>query len=234
MREPWFNRNLGISIALILLGLIVFFVAGYSAITESLLFRYDAPVENFMYQLDRSTPQLLKYVAVVVDMLGNYGTDAIAFILLVLFIRRREWRKAGLVFFGLPVSGLVWMAVVYLVDRPRPEVVYLLGTDFLLPSFPSGHVWTVLSFYGVLLYMYWSQIDTPLKRTLLVALYVLFVLFTGFVRMFHRGHYFTDVLGGIGGGLAWMVLAILLVEAYAHREIRKPTAKTSGYSVRDS
>lgn len=234
MKEPWFNRNLGISIALIFLGVIIFAIAGYSAVTETLLFRFDHPIANFMDQLNESTPEPLKLGAMLLDLFGNFGTDAIALFLLVLFAYRREWRKASLIFFGLPVAGLVWLAIVYLVDRPRPEVVYLLGTDFLLPSFPSGHVWTVLSFYGVLLYMYWSQIDTPLKRSLLVALYVLFVLFTGFVRMYHQGHFFTDVIGGIGGGLAWLVLVIVLVEAVSRRETRRISAETTGHPARDS
>lgn len=230
MREPWFNRHLGISMALIFLGLFVFGIAAYSAITESLLFRFDYPIANTMMQLNNTTSQLFKDIAALLDTFGNVGTDIIGFLLIGLFLFRRDWRKASLVFSGLPLAGLVWLGIVYLVGRSRPEAVYLPFFEIPLPSFPSGHVWTVTSFYGILLYMYWPKIHSTALRVGLIVLYVLFDLFIGFVRLFHLGHFFTDVLGGYGGGLAWMVLAILVVEAYFSKEARGLSTESPTYS----
>lgn len=90
-----------------------------------------------------------------------------------------------------------------LFERPRPSLDYAR----VLPdySFPSGHTMNALTFYVALALILWSVFG---RRTGLLALAVATVLAigVGISRIYLGYHYFTDVVGGIFAGIAWLIV----------------------------
>jgi undecaprenyl-diphosphatase len=116
----------------------------------------------------------------------------------LLWRRRRRWGLA------LPVvmagAGLLQHVAKWAVDRPRPN---------LDPwGFPSGHVLTVVVLCGFIAY---AVATSRARRSVRVGICAAIVGTVAFSRMYLDAHWFSDVLGGLSIGLAYLLAAIWLV-----------------------
>jgi undecaprenyl-diphosphatase len=94
-------------------------------------------------------------------------------------------------------------------------------------SFPSGHTMNALVFYLALALIAWSIAG---RRAGLLAVLVaaVIVLGVGVSRIYLGFHYFTDVVGGVLAGLAWLLIAVTAVRARpAWRQWRSPSPSPS-------
>jgi undecaprenyl-diphosphatase len=104
-----------------------------------------------------------------------------------------------------------WL-VKWLVSRPRPR-----GGPF---AFPSGHAFTSVVFFGLVIYLLWTrEVGWPWRLAGTIAC-VLVVVGIGLSRMYLRFHWLTDVLGGLTGGTAYLLIAV----AIADRPAREASA----------
>ncbi len=172
-------------------GALVFFASLWSVVTTGGLTAWDAPVAERL----SGAPLVLGQAG---DILG--GTIVVASVVVlgaaVLVWKRRFWGAARLAL--LPLAGEVLTQLVKrVVARPRPVNLYETGF-----SFPSGHA-TNAAIMACLLV--WFALRQPRGRAtvvLLVALGAGWALAMAAVRIVYGVHYFTDVLGGLGLGLA--------------------------------
>ena len=135
------------------------------------------------------------------------GDGSMLFVLTVatwLVLRRAGDRLAA----RLPVimlgsAAIEWL-LKWLVARRRPR-----GGPF---AFPSGHVFTSVVFFGVVIYLLWTR-DVPrpwrVAGTVVCALLLLGIALS---RMYLRFHWLTDVLGGLTGGAAYLLIALAIAE----------------------
>lgn len=96
-----------------------------------------------------------------------------------------------------------------LFERPRPETAMLDQSGL---SFPSGHAMIGGSFYGLLIYIIWREVENPFWRWLWVGLLTLLLLLIGYSRIYLNVHYATDVLAGYAMGILWLLLAIYMMK----------------------
>jgi undecaprenyl-diphosphatase len=96
------------------------------------------------------------------------------------------------------------------VDRPRPD---------LAPwGFPSGHVLSVVVFFGLMFYLV-ATASTPRRRWRVLAsvVCVTAVALVAFSRLYLRKHWMTDLVGGFAVGTAYLLIAIWVVEVVTVR-----------------
>ncbi len=89
-------------------------------------------------------------------------------------------------------------------------------------SFPSGHTMVAASFYGLIIYLIWVNVDHKLYRNALVVLLTIFIILIGFSRIYLRVHYATDALAGFAAGFFWLVLGLWVLrkmEKFTRKEI---------------
>jgi undecaprenyl-diphosphatase len=89
-------------------------------------------------------------------------------------------------------------------------------------SFPSGHSLMSFTFYGLLIYLVWKNVESKLWSSILVTLLLVTILFIGISRVYLEVHYATDVMAGFCLGLMWLVLAIYALEKmeiYSRRKL---------------
>jgi len=136
-----------------------------------------------------------------------------AVVLLILLLRRQRplaasWSVALLGI--LPING----ALKALFRRARP----LHDHGFIVEpgwSFPSGHAFGAMVFYGMLAYVLLRL--SPRFHRAIIAGAVLMVGVIGISRILLQVHYLSDVLAGYATGAAWLVLCVGTAEWLRHR-----------------
>ena len=109
-------------------------------------------------------------------------------------------------------TGAVLLDVLtkWLVSRPRPR-----GGDY---GFPSGHALGAVIFFGAVVYVLWTLGVPRVPRWLGTLLACLFVLGVAWSRLYLRAHWLSDVVGGLVGGLAYLLVTLVVIE----RRLRSP------------
>ncbi|PYN83038.1 MAG: hypothetical protein DMD96_03955 [Candidatus Rokuibacteriota bacterium] len=138
----------------------------------------------------------------------NYGlVSLIALGVALLWHRRRRWALV------LPLlmagTGALQLAAKWAVDRPRPNLAAW--------GFPSGHVLSLVVFFGLATYLLGTSTLTRRWRWLGTAGSAATVLAVAFSRLYLEAHWLSDVAGGFMLGIAYLLGAICLVETVARR-----------------
>jgi membrane-associated phospholipid phosphatase len=154
--------------------------------------------------------ELLRLPMELVSVLG----DRIGLILLIAIGSVLLWRVSRRWAIALPVlmagtGALQWLAK-WWADRPRPD---------LAPwGFPSGHVLSVVVFFGLMIYLV-ATASTARRRWRVLASLVCLVTvgLVGFSRLYLKKHWISDLVGGFAVGTAYLLIAIWVVEVVSVR-----------------
>ncbi len=139
----------------------------------------------------------------------TFLTPAIFLLIVYFLIKKNKWMaiRTGTVL----LSSLLLMSVLKrLIQRQRPPDPLVEGvTNF---SFPSGHAFMAVAFYGLLIWFASVYISIKwLRRT--VIFFLLFIIGSiGFSRIYLRVHYATDVIAGVCIGFVWLDLCLWFID----------------------
>ena len=121
----------------------------------------------------------------------------------------RESRRAAYVFVITVLGGeLVDETLKLLVQRPRPEPFFGVTTPFTY-SFPSGHAFMSVCFYGTLALLLAPRLGSRAARSALWLAVALIAALVGFSRVYLGVHYPSDVAAGYIGGIIWLRAAVV-------------------------
>jgi len=119
-------------------------------------------------------------------------------------VRTGRCRKA------LMVMAIAFMANPFLelilksaVGRERPTLMQLVPGNG--PAFPSGHVLATVGFYGVLAAVVWQSSRRRIIQYGGYAVATAIILSVGFSRTYLGVHWFSDVVGGLMIGTAFVI-----------------------------
>jgi membrane-associated phospholipid phosphatase len=165
--------------------------------------------------LDQQTRALVHLIRLPVLDAGMNGISAlgenyglIPLIALGVAIVWRSSRRWALI---LPLlmagTGVLQLVAKWAIDRPRPNLDVW--------GFPSGHVLSVVVFFGLMTYLLAMSTVTRSRRRLGYVGCSAIVLAVAFSRLYLDAHWISDVAGGLTLGLAYLLLTIFLVERLA-------------------
>jgi undecaprenyl-diphosphatase len=162
----------------------------------------DATVQEEVFELRSSW---LNETMVWITRLGSRWVIGILLILLAIGVARtNRCRKALLVMvIAFVVNPIFEHFLKLAVDRRRPTLSQLVPGNG--PSFPSGHVLASVGFYGVLAAVIWRSSN---RRSIQIGGYVAataIILLVGSSRVYLDVHWFTDVVGGMLIGTAFVI-----------------------------
>lgn len=105
----------------------------------------------------------------------------------------------------------------FLIDRPRPDpnLVLQLVTPETTPSFPSGHVLFYIGFFGVLLFLAYSELKMSQLRHFLIVAFGIMMFAIGVSRIYVGAHWFSDVLGSYFIGTIWLYIVVSFYKRYS-------------------
>ena len=109
--------------------------------------------------------------------------------------------------FVLVVAALGANSVVkHLIHRERPDTMYVQSMAIRSYSFPSGHAFGSMVFYGLIAYLCYRHLPQPFGALVPVCLAIL-ILLIGLSRVFLGAHFPSDVVvGWLLGGVALAII----------------------------
>jgi undecaprenyl-diphosphatase len=121
---------------------------------------------------------------------------------------RRRWQAALLVIVAVAGDHLIVYGLKTLIHRARPDQALAL-----LPaagySFPSGHTFICIAFYGLLACLAYRGTRSGLLRAMIAAGGAALAVAVGTSRIYLGAHWPTDVLGSLLLGSAWVTLLVV-------------------------
>lgn len=187
---------------------IIISLFAFILIATSVLFKATMKEDLLLYYLLISIKNnILLLVATLLSFLGSIkGLIVVSFFLV--FILKSNKQRIFL-FLDLIGSGLIINITKNIFLRERPIIGQNLLADY---SFPSGHTFIAITFYGFLLYLVIKDKESNYKK--LKEGVLLFLIITiPLSRLILGVHYLTDVLGGITLGLAYLFFLIIMYES---------------------
>ncbi len=182
----------------------------FAAIVLALFGRHTAALAGFDTGLaeslrDQMPPTVLRAVATVTHLGGKLWVISVAVLVLLALLLRRHWQLAltwALALLGMmPINGS--LKALFQRVRPLHDHGFIVEAGW---SFPSGHAFSAVVFYGMLAYVFLRV--SPRHHRAIIAAAVLLIGVVGVSRILLQVHYFSDVLAGYTLGAAWLVLCI--------------------------
>ncbi len=128
----------------------------------------------------------------------------ILLILFVLFIKKQQYdalKISAIIIIGTAVLFLLK----FLLQRQRPLLPLIAKAHGY--SFPSGHSFSSIVFYGMLAYIGYKNIKNNFLKWSLIVLLFMLAGMVGFSRIYLKLHYASDVIAGFSLGIIWLLLA---------------------------
>ena len=146
-----------------------------------------------------------------ISFLGNYQFLIPANLLLLSYFLFLKKNNLGLRMAVVALSSLSVMSLLKrLFHRNRPAQPLVDGvTNF---SFPSGHAFMSVAFYGLLIWLAAINIANKKVRRLVITFLLSLILVIGFSRIYLRMHYTSDVVAGFCMGFVWLMFCLWLTD----------------------
>ncbi len=139
----------------------------------------------------------------------------------------RQYRsEAILMAVTLSGGGAIIGTIKYRYARERPPLLEALATEETF-SFPSGHSFISLCFYGTLAY-WWMRGHGMIARLGIGTLATAFVAMVGASRVYLGVHYPSDVLAGYAAAFPWLTACLAAYEKFERsstRDVLLPPAR---------
>lgn len=133
----------------------------------------------------------------------------LCFIAFYYFIKKHKWYTIKIIVMALS-NLLLMLTLKFFFGRPRPLIPLLKEVPGL--SFPSGHAFMSMTFYGLIAYIvYRESKDKTFKWTIIILL-LLLVLMIGISRVYLRVHYASDVIAGYCFGTLTLIILLTILK----------------------
>lgn len=205
-------------LTLALVGTALFLVSAEDVVFERGLQDYDDDLAAFASSyLDRGLP----FFVAISELGGVLVVAPVVAIVILFLIRHAQYNEAfrlGTLYLATEV--LVWGFKAFFA-RPRPVGAVIEATGY---GFPSGHTAVAALFSCLAAWFVVKGLRSHLAATLALLGAVLWTAVVGFSRIALGVHYFTDIVGGAGIGLAvggFGVAAPALLQRFREVELQR-------------
>lgn len=151
-------------------------------------------------------------VVLFITFFGSYLFMITAWLLVFsfyLFIRKNRWHFITMLTIAVSNFGLM-VGLKFFFNRPRPLIPLLKEIPGL--SFPSGHAFMSMIFYGLLISIVYRDVNSLWKKWIVIFILLSFIFLVGFSRVYLRVHYLSDVLAGYCFGILSLTILLWLMK----------------------
>jgi membrane-associated phospholipid phosphatase len=213
----WFLAHPRLVLMVFLVGLIVFIAMGANLVFHGPLLRYDQIWGERIFNFYQNGPAWLSLVVRIAAAFGMYVIVLAGVGLFVYWWRSERWYPLAMLTAGVLGGFLAFLVIGFIFSRGRPDYPGVQHSWLPTPSFPSGHVLSSVTFYGLLIYLFVPRIRNSILRVLFIVLALTLILGVGASRLLLAKHFPTDVVAAYGFGIAWGAMAYYFTERYFDR-----------------
>jgi membrane-associated phospholipid phosphatase len=175
--------------------------------------RFDSFVRTAIHQ--HATPGLTRWM-MGFSFLGSVSTvSVLCVVILSAFLYFRRLRLAALL--GITMIGMAALDFSLKLAFHRPRPVAFFGPVPSSYSFPSGHAFGALCFYGVLAAIFAARTSPKAAKFCIWTGAVLLIGMIGLSRIYLGVHYPSDVIAGYCAGAVWVAAVGLLDQILRNR-----------------
>jgi len=197
MRPPFAHRGVTIAAVASLLAFAALMIVALTPALHGLDRQLKLAVDDVRHPLLEVTMRVVTFV-------GDGWTLLVLTVVTSLLLRRAGDRLAWRLPTIMLGSAVAEWLLKWLVARRRPR-----GGPF---AFPSGHVFTSIVFFGAVIYLLWTRDVARPWRVLGTIACALAIVGIALSRVYLRFHWLTDVLGGVTGGAAYLLIALAIAD----------------------
>jgi undecaprenyl-diphosphatase len=165
-----------------------------------------------LFDLDHTTHDLIRpaeypQLRPLMQLLSRIGSGYVLIpltVVLYVVLKRQGHRAARHIPAMFAGAFAVFALTKWIVARPRPK---------LSPyGFPSAHTFGAVVLFGGLIYLLWTVEMSRVWRWVGTAGLLLLTLGVALSRLYLRSHWLSDVVGGLTGGVAYLLIFLLAVD----------------------
>ncbi|MHA6181654.1 bifunctional DedA family/phosphatase PAP2 family protein [Pseudomonas mohnii] len=210
-------RTLALSAALLVGAAWLFFGILEDVITGDPLLLVDSAIYHVLQDL-RTVPG--DAVMIAITELGDTTVvAAVTLVVLLWLMWKRAWRTAAYWLIAIAGASALNSVIKVALHRARPgELLYSGWSAF---SFPSGHSTVNVVLYGFLAFLIARNLNPAWRLVVALGAAILIFLIAS-SRLYLGAHWFSDVIGGLAFGSAWLALLGL---SYLGRQVGRVEPK---------
>lgn len=210
-------RTLALSAALLIGAAWLFFGVLEDVVTGDPLLLVDSAIYHVLQEL-RTAPG--DAVMIAITELGDTTVvAAVTLVVLSWLMWKRAWRTAAYWLIAIAGASALNSVIKVALHRARPgELLYSGWSAF---SFPSGHSTVNVVLYGFLAFLIARDLH-PAWRLMVALGAAILVFLIASSRLYLGAHWFSDVIGGLAFGSAWLALLGL---SYLRRQVGRVEPK---------
>lgn len=138
--------------------------------------------------------------------LGNWKTILFLNLIIAIFlIKNKQLRLFAIIAFTSLSNLFIVEPLKHLFREPRPLNGLITETGF---SFPSGHTYSAITFYGLLTYLLYERY----KHKYIVLLGITFIFLIAYSRLYLGVHYFHDIIASLVLGSLFLIISTRLLK----------------------
>jgi phosphatidylglycerophosphatase B len=168
--------------------------------------RFDSFIRAAIHQ--HSTPGLTRLM-MGFSFIGSVATvGVLCVVILSAFLYFRQVRLAALL--GITMMGMAALDFLLKLAFHRPRPVAFFGPSPSSYSFPSGHAFGALCFYGVLAAIFAARTPGKAAKSCIWIVAAVLIAMIGLSRIYLGVHYPSDVIAGYCAGAVWVAAVAFL------------------------
>lgn len=188
-----------------ILGFYLFVKMAEDVIEKEYILVIDRWIETHVNAMQ--TPLLTNFMVALTNFNGAMGIFIFS-ILMILFLIYKRWYN-DLLFYIFSVFGanIAFIVIKMIVQRARPSSDILTITTH---SFPSGHATMATAMSLAVYFILAKRVHSIGLQLLLLVSCIVWPVIISFSRVYLDVHWLSDVIAGIGLGLFWVTLIVLI------------------------
>ncbi|NOV03903.1 phosphatase PAP2 family protein [Paenibacillus planticolens] len=183
-------------------------------VSDEKLVQFDRSIISYVQGLEH--PLLTSIMKFFTFIGGGYPVVVITLIIIFFLYKVLHHRRELILFVWVVIgSALLNETLKLIFHRARPMIHRIVDANGF--SFPSGHSMAAFSLYGVVAFLLWRHIATPLGRGILILVSIAMILTIGISRIYLGVHYPSDVIGGFLASGSWLAISIWFYQRYQEK-----------------
>ena len=188
-----------------ILGFYLFAKMAEDVIEKEYVLVIDRWIDTYLNAIQ--TPLLTKFMVALTNFNGAMGIFIFSIFMIFFLIYKRWYNDLLFYIFSVFGANIAFVAIKMIVQRARPSSDILAITTH---SFPSGHA-TMATAMSLAVYLIFAKRvhSIGLQLVLLIGC-IVWPVIIAFSRVYLNVHWLSDVIAGIGLGLFWVTLIVLI------------------------